>query len=144
MADPRFIDAEARFAFVADKKNAAGLWLAAVRYVRRRAHPPHGCGRSKCCAAGSTFATRRWPGWRTVYDLNSKDGRFGAAGADTVGAVIEGLRRAHQDDHTLLEHGITLFEALYRLFGDSVHPRRRRPAVRRSSAPKTLPTRRKR
>jgi hypothetical protein len=49
-----------------------------------------------------------------VHDLDLKDGRFGAPDAALVGTLVEGLGRAHQDDAVLLEHGISLFDALYR------------------------------
>ena len=41
-----------------------------------------------------------------VHDLDLKDGRFGAPEAATVGAVIEGLQLAHEDDDALLAQGI--------------------------------------
>jgi hypothetical protein len=49
-----------------------------------------------------------------VHDLDLKDGRFGRAEAPVLGALVEGLRQLHVRDEALLEHGITLFEALYR------------------------------
>jgi hypothetical protein len=51
-----------------------------------------------------------------VHDLDLKDGRFGSPECSTVGALIEGLQLACQDDDTLLEHGMTLFDSLYRSF----------------------------
>jgi hypothetical protein len=49
-----------------------------------------------------------------VHDLDLKDGRFGRPEANVLGALVEGLRELHDRDGPLLEHGITLFEALYR------------------------------
>lgn len=49
-----------------------------------------------------------------VHDLDLKDGRYGRAEAPVLGALVEGLRELHDRDEPLLEHGITLFEALYR------------------------------
>ena len=49
-----------------------------------------------------------------VHDLDLKDGRFGRTDAPVLGALVEGLRALHDRDEALLEHGITLFEALYR------------------------------
>ncbi|HET9568263.1 MAG TPA: chromate resistance protein ChrB domain-containing protein, partial [Vicinamibacterales bacterium] len=49
-----------------------------------------------------------------VHDLDLKDGRFGRADAVQVGALVEGLRQVHGEDDELLEHGMALFEALYR------------------------------
>jgi hypothetical protein len=63
-----------------------------------------------------------------VHDLDLKDGRYGRAEAPVLGALVEGLRELHDRDEPLLEHGITLFEALYR--GREV-PTPTRPARRR-------------
>jgi hypothetical protein len=54
-----------------------------------------------------------------VHDLDLKDGRFGAPECSTVGAMIEGLQLAYQDDEALLEQGMTLFDSLYRSFEQS-------------------------
>jgi hypothetical protein len=67
-----------------------------------------------------------------VHDLDLKDGRFGRTDAPVLGALVEGLRQLHDRDDVLLEHGITLFEALYRGRGVPAAPRptrrpRRRP-----------------
>ena len=71
-----------------------------------------------------------------VHDLDLKDGRFGAPECSTVGAMIEGLQLAYQNDEALLEQGITLFDSLYRSFehssrasGPRVASRSRRPAA---------------
>jgi hypothetical protein len=54
-----------------------------------------------------------------VHDLDLKDSRFGAPECSTVGAMIEGLQLAYQDDEALLEQGMTLFDSLYRSFEQS-------------------------
>jgi hypothetical protein len=66
--------------------------------------------------------------------LDLKDGHFGAPECSTVGAMIEGLQLAYQNDEALLEQGMTLFESLYRSFeqssrasGPRVTARSRRP-----------------
>jgi hypothetical protein len=71
-----------------------------------------------------------------VHDLDLKDGRFGAPECSTVGAMIEGLQLAHQHDEVLLEHGMTMFDSLYRSFeqlsratGPRVAARPKRPAA---------------
>ena len=51
-----------------------------------------------------------------VHDIDVKDGRFGAPHAAAVGLLVEGLQRAHGDDHELLARGMNLFEALYQGF----------------------------
>ena len=49
-----------------------------------------------------------------------KDGRFGAPEAAAIATVIDGLQLAHADDDTLLAQGMTLFDALYRGFAQSM------------------------
>jgi hypothetical protein len=49
-----------------------------------------------------------------VHDLDLKDSRFQPPEAATVGALVEGLRAAHGNDEVALQHGIDLFDALYR------------------------------
>ena len=74
-----------------------------------------------------------------VHDLDLKDHRYEQPDAPAIGRMIDGLRAVHADDHVLLEHGITMFEALARSFasGDA-SPRspatnRRRGSQRRKS-----------
>jgi hypothetical protein len=50
---------------------------------------------------------------RIVHDLDLKEATYGEPEAPTVGQLVEGLRRAHGDDHALLRTGIDMFEALY-------------------------------
>lgn len=66
-----------------------------------------------------------------VHDLDVKDARFGVAGTETVGMVIDGLQLAHPDDHALLAHGITLFEALYCSIDQATRRTERPRAARR-------------
>ena len=66
-----------------------------------------------------------------VHDLDLKDGKFGAPECGTVGALIEGLQLAYQNDDALLEQGMTLFDSLYRSFEQSS----------RSTGPRPLPGR---
>ena len=49
-----------------------------------------------------------------VHDLDLKDAKYGRPEAVAVGGIVEGLRAMHADDHTLLEQGIAMFEALAR------------------------------
>ena len=53
---------------------------------------------------------------RIVHDLDLRsDSRVDAETA-TVGRLVRGLREAIADDAKLLEHGIVVFDALYRSF----------------------------
>jgi len=67
-----------------------------------------------------------------VHDLDLKDERFGRAEAPVLGAVVEGLRVLHDDDQTLLDQGVHLFEALYQ--GQIAPPvPARRPRVKQTA-----------
>ena len=112
----RFIDADARFAFVADKAatpvDAVPFDMFGVEF----SHQGEGCTFETLCGvfmieepAVARIAT-------IVHDLDLKDNRFGAPETVTVGHVIDGLQRAHGDDDTLLSQGMALFDSLYRSF----------------------------
>ena len=49
-----------------------------------------------------------------VHDLDLKEDRFRSPQAPAIGALVEGLRATYDDDVELLEHGVRLFEALYK------------------------------
>ena len=51
-----------------------------------------------------------------VHDLDMKDTKYGAPEAPVVERIVEGLRAMHADDHTLLEQGISVFDALAHSF----------------------------
>lgn len=59
---------------------------------------------------------------RLVHDLDLKDNRYSVPEAPTVGRLIDGLRQAFPRDEELLEHGIVVFEALYRAFATAIPP----------------------
>jgi hypothetical protein len=51
-----------------------------------------------------------------VHDLDLKENKYSAPEAAVIGRMIDGLRAVHDDDETLLEQGIGMFEALARSF----------------------------
>lgn len=55
-----------------------------------------------------------------VHDLDMKETRYAPAEAAAIGRLVDGLRLLHADDHRLLEHGVTMFEALARSFDASL------------------------
>jgi hypothetical protein len=61
-----------------------------------------------------------------VHDVDLKDSRYGHAESAVVHDLVEGLRRAHGDDHALLDHGMTMFGGLYESFRTAPPPRRPR------------------
>lgn len=83
-----------------------------------------------------------WLG-RIVHDIDLREARYNEPETAGVALMIDGLRRSHADDATLLEHGIGLFASLAQARADrppaataSAPPRRsqpsRVPASRRS------------
>lgn len=110
----RFIDPDARFGFVMDQRavseEAIPFDISGVELSHHGAH----CTFETLC---ERFGIRNAAIDRIaaiVHDLDLKDGRFGPPEAPTIGAVIEGLQLANAVDDVLLDHGIALFEALYR------------------------------
>jgi hypothetical protein len=51
-----------------------------------------------------------------VHDLDLKERRYAPPEAPAVERMIEGFQELYPDDQTLLQHGITMFEALARSF----------------------------
>ncbi len=72
---------------------------------------------------------------RLVHDLDLKESRYNLPETATVGRLIDGMRQVFPRDEELLEHGIVVFEALYRssasvLASAGVKKQIRRPARR--------------
>ena len=139
----RFIDPEARFAFVADRnvvpQDATPFDMFGVEF----SHRGDGCTFETLCTVFDIQEPAVARLAEIVHDLDLKDGRFGAPEAGTVGAVIAGLQLAHADDQALLQQGMGLFDSLYRAFDQSARsagPRvlakaRRKPTPARGRAP---------
>jgi hypothetical protein len=111
----RFIDPVARFGFITDIKSA-GDAIPFDMFGGGFGHKGDRCTFETLAAhfgiadpAVSRIA-------EIVHDLDLKDDKFRPSEAATLGIAIDGLRLSHQDDHVLLDHGMTLFEALYRSF----------------------------
>jgi hypothetical protein len=127
----RFIDADARFAFVTDAKHAPDGAVAFDMYGTGFGHEGDRCTFETLIATfgiGDRAAARLS---HVVHDLDLKDGKYGAPEAATLGAAIDGLQMSCADDHQLLEQGMILFEAMYRSFSQQVRPARPRPVAKR-------------
>lgn len=57
-----------------------------------------------------------------VHDVDLKEDRYGHPESAVVHELVEGLRRAHADDHELLEHGMIMFGGLYESFRAATPP----------------------
>jgi hypothetical protein len=112
----RFINPKARFVFAADAEAARKAHPRAVPFDMFGVEFGHRGGectfetlvrRFRLRAAGlDTLA-------RLVHTVDLKDDRYVVPEATAVQRLVEGLRRVHADDATLLERGIETIEALY-------------------------------
>jgi hypothetical protein len=125
-----FIDRQARFNFATDRESVPEDGVPFDMFGVEFSHQGDGCTFETLCTvfgiAGPAFARIA----AIVHDLDLKDGRFDAPECSTVGAMIEGLQLAYQDDEALLEQGMTLFDSLYRSFEQSTRATGPRVAAR--------------
>lgn len=133
-----FIDRQARFGFVADRESVPDDGVPFDMFGVEFSHQGDGCTFETLCSVFGVAEPAVTRIAAIVHDLDLKDGRFGAPECSTVGAMIDGLQLAYQDDEALLEQGITLFDSLYRSFeqssratGPRVAARPRRPGSAR-------------
>jgi len=125
----RFIDPQARFAFITDANVAPGEAVPFDMFGAGFGHEGNHCTFETLQARFELRdpAVKRLA--EIVHDLDLKDARFGAPEGPTLGAAIDGLQLSSADDSLLLERGMTLFEALYQSFTQA-----RRAAKRRAPA----------
>jgi hypothetical protein len=130
----RFIDPAARFDFCADAQHVPPGAVSFDMFGGEFTHEGPHCTFETLCArfAIDDPAVTRLA--ELVHDIDLKDALFGAPEVPTVSAAIEGLQLSRADDHTLLEQGMSLFEALYRSFSQSGAKPGPRPVARRRSA----------
>jgi hypothetical protein len=111
----RFIDPRARFGFV-DQPPVTGDAVPFDMFGVEFTHCGEWCTFETLVHAFGIVGAAVERLAAIVHDLDLKDGRFGAAEAAVVGAMVDGLQALYEDDHELLDHGMTMFEALYRSF----------------------------
>jgi hypothetical protein len=114
-----FIDRQARFGFAADRESVPDHGVPFDMFGVEFSHQGDGCTFETLCAVFGITGPALSRIAAIVHDLDLKDGRFGAPEGSTVGAMIEGLQLAYQNDEALLEQGMTLFDSLYRSFEQS-------------------------
>jgi len=136
-----FIDRQARFGFAADRECVPDHGVPFDMFGVDFSHQGDGCTFETLCSTFGIAGPALSRIAAIVHDLDLKDDRFGAPECRTVGAMIEGLELAYQNDEALLEQGMTLFDALYRSFEQSTRAtgpraaaRPRRPATSASEA----------
>jgi hypothetical protein len=131
-----FIDRQAQFGFAADRESVPSHGVAFDMFGVEFSHQGEGCTFETLCSVFGIAGPALSRIAAIVHDLDLKDGRFGAPECSTVDAMIEGLQLAYQNDEALLEHGMTMFDSLYRSFeqssratGPKVAARPKRPAA---------------
>jgi len=126
----RFIDPQARFDFAPDRQTVPEGGVPFDMFGVEFSHQGDGCTFETLCSVFAIDEPSLSRVAAIVHDLDLKDGRFGATECATVGAMIEGLQLAYQNDNDLLEQGIVLFDSLYRSFEQSNRSVGPRPLVK--------------
>ena len=126
----RFVDREARFGFAADRESVPVEGVPFDMFGVEFSHRGEGCTFETLCAVFGLNEPALTRIAAIVHDLDLKDGKFGAPECATVGAMIDGLQLACQEDEALLAQGMTLFESLYRAFEQAGRATGPRPAAR--------------
>lgn len=119
-----FIDPAATFAFAADRAAVPDMAVPFDMFGVRFTHHDGGCTFETLCRAFDVRGAAVEQLAALVHALDLEDGPPPTDGP-TLQALIDGLQRAHADDETLLTHGMTLFDALFRSY--QVHHRSREP-----------------
>lgn len=127
----RFIDPEARFAF-GDGPAVAPKAIPFDMYDVEFSHHGDRCTFEVLSGRFGIVDRAVVRLGRLVHDLDLKETRFNVPEAPAVGRLVDGLRQTFPRDDELLEHGMVLFEALYRSYGSG--PLRRARAGRTSPA----------
>jgi hypothetical protein len=127
----RFIDPKARFAF-ADKPAAKGTTVPFDMYGVEFGHTDRGCTFETIVARFGIADPAVERIAHIVHDLDLKETRYDAPEAPAIAHLVDGLRAAYEQDAALLDHGIVMFEALYRSFhaAEAVRATARRPRRR--------------
>ena len=107
----RFIDPKAVFSFVSKPAKSD---VPFDMYSGEFGHHGGRCTFEVLCDRFGLSAPAVTTIGRMVHDLDLKEAKYGLPEAAAVGGIVEGLRAMHADDHTLLEQGIAMFEALAR------------------------------
>jgi hypothetical protein len=128
----RFIDAKARFAFRSAPPPSSSREVPFDMFGVAFGHDGDRCTFEVLASRlGIADAAIQRIG-EIVHDVDLKDRRYGHPESAVVHDLVEGLRRAHADDHELLEHGMTMFGGLYESFKATTPPPRRAKSRRGS------------
>jgi hypothetical protein len=119
----RFIDADARFAFVQEAAAAPARAIPFDMFGVQFGHQGDHCTFETLCEhfGISDAAVTRMAA--IVHDLDLKDNRFAPSEAATMGLLVDGLQLGTGDDDELLARGMMLFDALHRSLEHALRPK---------------------
>ena len=110
----RFIDPEAKFLFQKagdlPPSGAIPFDMVGVEF----GHQGEDCTMETMLKMFGIKDPAAWEIARIVHDADLKDGKYGKEEAKGLNLLLKGLMDLHDEDNTLLEEGIRLFECLYR------------------------------
>jgi hypothetical protein len=125
----RFIDPEAKFAF-ANKVDDLPDAVAFDMFGAQLSHEGNSCTFETLLRRFGIANQALGRIGEIVHNLDLKDERYEVPEAAAVGRLVEGLREIHADDQRLLEHGMEIFEALYRSLTNTPPGKSRRRSAR--------------
>jgi hypothetical protein len=119
----RFIDPKAKFAFRAASPAASSRQIPFDMFGVEFGHAGGRCSFEVLAARFGIDEPAVTRLGQIVHDVDLKEDRYGRPESPVVHDLVEGLRRAHADDHVLLEHGMIMFGGLYESFRAAAPPR---------------------
>ena len=128
----RFIDPEATFVFADSARTPAAIPF--DTFEAEFGHHGSDCTFETLCRRFRIEDAAALHLGRIVHDLDLKVATYKEAETETVGRLVEGLRRSHADDESLLRAGMDLFEMLYQ--SGVSRERRPRPRPRARTPPR--------
>jgi hypothetical protein len=111
----RFIDERATFAF-AERPPAGTRQIPFDMFGVEFGHTALGCTFETLAGRFGLQSPALERIAHIVHDVDLKDAKFRPVEAPAFEPLVDGLRHAFEDDKTLLDHGMRLFEALFRAF----------------------------
>ncbi len=121
----RFIDTQAKFVF-AEKPNDQPSAVPFDMFGVQFSHEGNACTFETLLRRFSLEEQALVRIGQIVHNIDLSDNRFDVPEVAAVGRLVEGLRQIYSEDQQLLEHGMEIFEALYRSLTNAPPARQRR------------------
>lgn len=114
----RFVDADARFKFVAEEPYVPDAGeLRFDMYEGEFTHQGGQCTFEVLLARFAIVDAALVPIAEMVHDIDMKDGKFRREEAAGIAALLSGIRASQRDDDTRLAHAVMVFDGLYEQYG---------------------------